>query len=70
MRLSRIDMIGSNGNDGLHYDEVDVLTRLSLYSSLDEPLRTDIADAIDEIRRLRQHVQAYKTIVDMEHKDA
>jgi hypothetical protein len=53
MTHSRIDIIGQNGNDGLHYGETDVVERLEQSPRVGGALMQDIQDAIDEIKRLR-----------------
>jgi hypothetical protein len=53
MVISRIDVIGQNGNDGLHYLEVDILDRLERAPRINGSLMKDTQDAIDEIKRLR-----------------
>jgi hypothetical protein len=53
MVISRIDVIGQNGNDGLHYLEVDILDRLEQAPRINGALMKDAQDAIDEIKRLR-----------------
>lgn len=60
MKLSRIDIIGQNGNDGLHYDEgcvkyeePDILDRLKATTKINGAYLKDIADAIAEIEALR-----------------
>ena len=54
MKLSRIDIIGLNGGDGLHYQEVDILERLEGSTKINGAYPKDVADAIDEIKRLRE----------------
>ena len=56
MKLSRIDIIGQNGNDGLHYDEgcvkyeePDILDRLKATTKINGAYPKDIKDAIDKI---------------------
>lgn len=53
MKLSRIDIIGQNGNDGLHYEEPDILDRLRATTKVNGAYPKDIADAIAEIEDLR-----------------
>ena len=53
MTHSRIDIIGQNGNEGLHYGETDVVERLEQSPRVNGALMQDIQDAIDEIKRLR-----------------
>jgi hypothetical protein len=53
MVISRIDVIGQNGNDGLHYLEVDILDRLEQAPRINGSLVKDTQDAIAEIKRLR-----------------
>lgn len=50
---SRIDIIGQNGNDGLHYLEEDIVDRLEKSPRVNGFLMRDIQEAIDEIKRLR-----------------
>lgn len=49
MKLSRIDIIGQNGNDGLHYEEPDILDRLRATTKINGAYPKDIEDAIDKI---------------------
>ena len=53
MKLSRIDIIGQNGNDGLHYEEPDILDRLRSTTKINGAYPKDIEDAIAEIEALR-----------------
>jgi len=57
MTHSRIDIIGQNGNDGLHYGETDVVERLEQSPRVGGALMQDIQDAIDEINRIRLALQ-------------
>lgn len=53
MKLSRIDIIGLNGGDGLHYHELDILDRLESATKINGAHPKDIADAIETIKVLR-----------------
>lgn len=60
MKLSRIDIIGLNGGDGLHYHELDILDRLESATKVNGAYPKDIADAITEIKRLREDAERWR----------
>lgn len=53
MDISRIDIIGQNGNNGEHYMEEDILDRLRATTKINGAYPKDIEDAIAEIEILR-----------------
>lgn len=73
MKLSRIDIIGQNGNTGEHYSELDkvlqekegcvkyeepdILDRLKATTKINGAYPKDIEDAIAEIEALRSNAQ-------------
>lgn len=63
MKLSRIDIIGQNGNDGLHYEGPDILDRLRATTKINGAYPKDIEDAIAEIEALRSFKERALNVV-------